>query len=115
MPLLSCRKIFFVLPFKAIITSGKSSNEKIVLSLYKGKLRGFDIKFENKDTNFVKLFFMEKLLSTAGNGLTLTNGLYFILAFVSAIKFPYILKSLARMLEPYSTFGIRLCRAGLDI
>ena len=58
---------------------------------------------------------MEKLLSTAGNGLTLTNGLYFILAFVSAIKFPYILKSLARMLEPYSTFGIRLCRAGLDI
>ena len=75
----------------------------------------FDIKFENKDTNFVKLFFMDKLLSTAGNGLTLTNGLYFILAFVSAIKFPYILKSLARMLEPYSTFGIRLCKAGLDI
>ena len=43
MPLLSCRKIFFVLPFKAIITSGKSSNKKIILSLYRGKLRGFNI------------------------------------------------------------------------
>ena len=37
------------------------------------------------------------------------------LTLVSAIKSPYILKSWALILEPYSTFGIKLCKAGLEI
>ena len=72
------------------------------------------IKFENKETKLVKYVSSGELFLTEGNGLTLTKGLYFILAFVSAIRFPYISKSLALIFEPYLTFGIKLCNAGLE-
>ncbi len=53
-----------------------------------GKFKGRDIKLVKKDTKLSKCFSNKKFGSIDGKGLTLTNGLYFILAFVSAIRFP---------------------------
>ena len=114
LPLASCLDTLVISPFRAIIISGKLSSVNLILSLYKGRFNGFEIKFENKETKLVKYVSSGKLFLTEGSGLTLTKGLYFILAFVSAIKFPYISKSLALIFEPYLTLGIKLCNAGLE-
>ena len=70
------------------MTSGLLSKEKILSSLCIGKFNGRDIKFENSETKLSKYSLNKEFFFTEGKGLTFTNGLYFILVFVSAIKFP---------------------------
>ena len=70
------------------MTSGLLSKEKTLSSLYIGTFNGRDIKFENRDTKLSKYSLNKEFFLTEGRGLTFTNGLYFILVFVSAIKFP---------------------------